>query len=219
MKYNPGEKYRMETNSIDKGSSLRNYFQMLFKSETRSLIVWNLIIHKELTVKQLKELINKDTSTITRNLRNLEKEGLVLVSKTETIRNITINFWKLTPKDHLSKFGDFDKIIKEALISKDLDLMKLTLLAIQRNLENLIGQKSRNIGKFVQNIIADKELMSIGLMDKETGEIFRKELNQFLCKFQEEHNIHNLPLDEISPESFFTFILTSPFPSLNDLTD
>ncbi|MFX0051187.1 MAG: winged helix-turn-helix domain-containing protein [Candidatus Hodarchaeota archaeon] len=197
----------------EEGANLRNYFERLFKSETRALIAWNLIIHQELTVKQLANLTNKDQSTITRNLRNLEKAGLVFISKTETIRNFSINYWKLSPNDHLRKFGDLGAIVQEALANMDLEFMKIALLAVQRNLENIFNYKTREINIFIQNILAGKELMSVGIMNKELGERFRKELNQFIIQFHEEHKLNLQPLDEIAPESYFTFILASPFPT------
>ncbi|MHA2112980.1 MAG: hypothetical protein ACW98W_15990 [Candidatus Hodarchaeales archaeon] len=43
----------MGITAAEEETDLRNYFESLFKSETRALIAWNLIIHKELTVKQL----------------------------------------------------------------------------------------------------------------------------------------------------------------------
>lgn len=194
--------------------NLRNYFGELFKSETRALISWNIIIHQELTVKQLANLTNKDQSTITRNLRNLEKTGLVFISKTETIRNFTINYWKLSPNDFLRKFGDLGTVIRNALAKMDLEFMKIALLAVQRNLENIFNSKARDINHFIQNILAGKELMSVGIMNKEIGELFLKELNQFIHQFHEDYKLNLQPLDEIDPESYFTFILASPFPTL-----
>ncbi|MHA1978624.1 MAG: winged helix-turn-helix domain-containing protein [Candidatus Hodarchaeales archaeon] len=202
----------MATNPIEEGPTLRNYFERLFKSETRALIAWNLIIHKELTVKQLSDLINKDSSTITRNLRLLEKEGLVLISNTEAIRNFTINYWKLSPNEYLPKFGDLGAVVSEALAKKDFDFMKIVLLAVQRNLENILNSKTRKIENFIQNLLNEKELMSIGIMNKETGELFQRELNQFINQFQESHGLNLLPLEEIDPKSYFTFILACPFP-------
>jgi DNA-binding transcriptional ArsR family regulator len=206
----------MTATTAEEGSNLRNYFEMLFKSETRALIAWNLIVHKELTVKQLTRLIDKDTSTITRNLRSLERADLVMISKTETIRNFTINYWKLTPKNHLQNFGDFDTVIKKALVGTNLEFMKIVLLTIQRNLENILNHKNKEINKFVQDVLSGKELMSVGMMDKETGELFRKELNQFIFNFQEENKVKLLPIDQIGPDSYFTFLLATPFPSLNE---
>lgn len=198
----------------EEGANLRNYFERLFKSETRALIAWNLIIHQELTVKQLAILTNKDQSTITRNLRNLERAGLVFISKTETIRNFTVNYWKLSPNDLLRKFGDLGKVVENALTSMDLEFMKLALLAVQRNLENIFNYKTREINNFVQNILTEKELMSVGIMNKETGKLFLKELNQFIHQFHEDHKLVLQPLDEIDPQSYFTFVLASPFPTL-----
>ncbi|MFX0173677.1 MAG: winged helix-turn-helix domain-containing protein [Candidatus Hodarchaeota archaeon] len=198
----------------EEGVTLRNYFERLFKSETRALIAWNLIIHQELTVKQLANLTNKDQSTITRNLRNLEKAGLVLISKTETIRNFSINYWKLSPNDHLRKFGDLGTVVQEVLINMDLEFMKIALVAVQRNLDNIFNYKTREIDNFIQNILAGKELMSVGIMNKELSKLFQKELNQFISQFHEEHKLNLQPLDEIDPESYFTFILASPFPTL-----
>ncbi|MHA2276515.1 MAG: ArsR family transcriptional regulator [Candidatus Kariarchaeaceae archaeon] len=204
----------MGITTAEEGNKLRNYFESLFKSETRSLIAWNLIIHKELTVKQLANLTNKDHSTITRNLKNLERAGLVIISKTETIRNFAINYWKLSPNDFLRKFGDLGKVVQETLTKQDLELMKIILLAVQRNLVNIFNYKTREINNFIQNILAEKELMSVGIMNKEIGNLFRKELNQFICQFQEDHKLNLQPLDEIDSESYFTFILASPFPKL-----
>ncbi|MHA2215763.1 MAG: winged helix-turn-helix domain-containing protein [Candidatus Hodarchaeales archaeon] len=204
----------MGITAAEEETDLRNYFESLFKSETRALIAWNLIIHKELTVKQLANLTNKDQSTITRNLKNLERSRLVFISKTETIRNFAINYWKLSPNDFLRKFGDLGTVVQEALEKKDLESMRIILLAVQRNLENIFNYKTREINNFIQNILAEKELMSIGIMNKEIGNIFRKELNQFICQFQEDHKINLQALDEIDPESYFTLILVSPFPPL-----
>jgi DNA-binding transcriptional ArsR family regulator len=204
----------MGITAAEEGANLRNYFERLFKSETRALIAWNLIIHQELTVKQLANLTNKDQSTITRNLRNLERAGLVLVSKTETIRNFSINYWKLSPNDYLRKFGDLGAVVQEALANMDLEFMKIVLLAVQRNLENIFNYKTREINNFIQNILAEKELMSVGIMNKEIGELFLKELNQFISQFHKDHKLDLQPLDEIDPESYFTFILASPFPTL-----
>ncbi len=193
---------------------LRNYLEKLFKSETRALIAWNLIIHRELTVKELANLTNKDQSTITRNLRKLEKEQLALISKTDTIRNFTINYWKLRQNDFLLKFGDLGTVVQEALAKMDLKFMKIVLLAVQRNLENLFTYKTQKINHFIQNILAEKEIMSLGIMDKEIAKIFRKELNQFIGRFHEEYKLNLQPLEEINPESYFTFIMVSPFPTL-----
>ncbi|MFX1507352.1 MAG: winged helix-turn-helix domain-containing protein [Promethearchaeota archaeon] len=204
----------MGITTTEEGVTLRNYFESLFKSETRALIAWNLIIHQELTVKQLANLTNKDQSTITRNLRNLEKSGLVFVSKTETIRNFVINYWKLSPNDFLRKFGDLGTVVQNALANMDLEFMKIALLAVQRNLENIFNYKTRKINFFIQNILAGKELMSVGIMNQEIGELFLKELNQFIYQFQEDHKLNLQPLDEINPTSYFTFILASPFPRL-----
>ena len=54
---------------------------------------------------------------------------------------------------------------------------------------------------------------------KETGELFRKELTQFLYNFQEEHEdeVKLLPIDQIGPDSYFTFLLATQFPSLDKL--
>jgi hypothetical protein len=43
----------MVANIVDEESSLSNYFEMLFKSETRVLIDWNVIINKELLLSSL----------------------------------------------------------------------------------------------------------------------------------------------------------------------
>ncbi|MHA2051982.1 MAG: winged helix-turn-helix domain-containing protein [Candidatus Hodarchaeales archaeon] len=204
----------MTTTTVKTEPDLKQKLEMLFKSETRALITWNLIIHKELTVKQLTKLINKDSSTITRNLRNLEREGLVLISKTDTIRNLAKNSWKLNPNSQLKSLGDFDTVIKKALVAKDYDFMKIILLAVQRNLENILNYQKRDITKFVDRIQTGKELMSIGIMDRKTGILFREELNHFICKFQEDHNLNLQSIDKFGSDSFFTFLLASPFPSL-----
>ncbi|MHA2173824.1 MAG: winged helix-turn-helix domain-containing protein [Candidatus Hodarchaeales archaeon] len=205
---------KMTTTTVNTKPDLKQKLELLFKSETRALITWNLIIHKELTVKQLTKLINKDSSTITRNLRNLEREGLVLISKTDTIRNLAKNSWKLNPNSQLKSLGDFDTVIKKALVAKDFDFMKIILLAVQRNLENILNYQKRDITKFVDRIQTGKELMSIGIMDRKTGILFREELYQFICKFQEDHNLNLQSIDKFGSDSFFTFLLASPFPSL-----
>ncbi|WP_455142841.1 winged helix-turn-helix domain-containing protein [Candidatus Hodarchaeum mangrovi] len=204
----------MANKTIEEGVNSRTFFKKLFSSETRALIAWNLIIHKELTVKQLANLTNKDQSTITRNLRTFERSGIVFISKTESIRNFTINYWKLSPSQHMRKFRDLGAVVEKALVEMDLEFLKIVLLAVQRNLENIFNFKSREIDKFIQNILTGKELMSIGIMNKELGELFQKEFNQFLYQFQENHELNLQPLEEIGPESYFTFILASPFPSL-----
>ncbi|MHA2224593.1 MAG: winged helix-turn-helix domain-containing protein [Candidatus Hodarchaeales archaeon] len=210
----------MTVTTDEEGSNLRSDLENLFKSETRALIAWNLIVHKELTVKQLSRLINKDSSTITRNLRSLESENLVLISKREIIRNISMNHWKLNPTIPLQKFGDLDAVIKKAIVRKDLEFIKITLLAVQRNLENILNFKNKEIGGFVQDLRSGKELISVGIMDKETGELFRKELTQFLYNFQEEHEdeVKLLPIDQIGPDSYFTFLLATQFPSLDKIS-
>jgi hypothetical protein len=206
----------MVANLVEEGSNLRIYFEKLFKSETRALIAWNLLIHKELTVKQLSTLIDKDSSTITRNLRKMEKSELVQISNTETVHNFTINYWSLMPNNILQKFGDFDTVIKEALATGDLEFVRLAMLAIQRNLVNILNYKTRDIDQFVHNITSGKELISIGMMDEDTGKIFRKELYQFICEFQDEHKLNLQPMEKIGPESFFTFVLASKFPTLDN---
>jgi hypothetical protein len=205
----------MAANLVDEESNLSNYFEILFKSETRALIAWNLIIHKELTVKQLSTLIAKDSSTVTRNLSKMKNENLVLISKKESVHNFIINYWRLVPNNLLQNFGDFDTVINEALVKGDLEFIKLAMLAIQHNVVNILNYKTRDIKKFVHNIMSENELMSIGMMDEETGKIFRKELNNFLCQFQDEYKLKLLPLDKIGPDSFFTFLLASKFPTLD----
>ena len=210
-----GENTIMTANLVKDRSNRRNYLEKLFKTETRALIAWSLIIQKELTVKQLSTLIDKDSSTITRNLRKMEKKELVQISKTETVHNFTINYWKLIPNNILQKFGDFDNVIKEAIVKEDFEFIRLAMLAIQRNLVNILNYKTRDIEKFVNKLTSEKELMSIGMMDEETGKIFRKELNNFLCQFQDEHKLNLQPMDKIGPDSFFTFVLASKFPTLH----
>ncbi len=206
----------MEPTAREEGTNLRTYFERLFKSETQALIAWNLIIHREMTVKQLAHLTDKDQSTITRNLRQLERNGLAVVSKTETIRNFVVNYWRLTPNDFLRKFGDLGTIVQEALASNDLEFMKIALLAIQRNLENIFSYKARKVSGFIQNILAEKELMSVGIMNQEIGELFLRELNHFINQFYKKYKLNVQPLDEINRTSYFTFLLASPFPTWED---
>ncbi|MFX0015081.1 MAG: hypothetical protein ACFFB2_08160 [Promethearchaeota archaeon] len=195
---------------------LRKSLQSLFQTETRALIAWNLIIYKELTVKQFVKLMNKDASTITRNLSKMLDLNLVQISKTETNRNFNLNYWRLNPEIPIHKFGDFETAIKNALLRTDLIFMKTALLAIQRNLENILNYKTRKIAKFIQNLFSGKEFISVGMMDEETGALFRKELNEFIFKFQEDNKINLLPIDKIGPGSYFTFLLASQFPSLKE---
>ncbi|MHA2074137.1 MAG: hypothetical protein ACW97X_05930, partial [Candidatus Hodarchaeales archaeon] len=201
----------MVANIVDEESSLSNYFEMLFKSETRALIAWNLIIHKELTVKQLSSLIAKDSSTVTRNLSKMKELKLVQISKKETVHNFIINYWRLVPNNILQNFGDFDTVIKDALIKGDLELIKLAMSTIQHNLVNILNYKTRDINKFVHSLTSGEEFISIGMMDERTGKLFRKELNQFICQFQDEHKLNLLPINEIGPDSLFTFLLASRF--------
>ena len=56
----------------------------------------------------------------------------------------------------------------------------------------------------------------VGIMDKEIGELFRKGLNQFILNFQKENKVNLLPIDQIGPDSYFTFLLATPFPILNE---
>lgn len=82
---------------------------------------------------------------------------------------------------------------------------KIALLAIQRNLENILNNKTKEIDRFVQDILSGKEFMSVGIMDKEIGELFRKELNQFILNFQKENKVNLLPIDQIGPDSYLYF--------------
>jgi hypothetical protein len=116
----------------------------------------------------------------------------------------------------LHKFGDFDTIIKQALASTDLEFMKIALLAIQRNLENILNNKTREIDRFVQEILSGKEFMSVGILDKEIGKLFRKELSQFIFNFQKENKVNLLPINQIGPDSYFTFLLATHFPALTE---
>jgi len=174
------------------------------------------MIYKELTVKQLVKLTSKDASTITRNLNKLQESKLVEISKTDTIRNFNINFWKLNPKIPLHEFGDFDRIITEALINNDIDFLKTLLVTTQRIIWSILNHKTRNIHDFIQSLKEEKtgEFMSMALMDKETGQLFRKQIAEFIAKFYDEHKINMLPLDKIGPESFISFIFLSHFSSL-----
>jgi predicted transcriptional regulator len=211
-----GKKRMTTTKDEEEVQILRESLQSLFQTETRALIAWNLIIYKELTVKQLAELVNKDASTITRNLHKMQDSSLVQISRTETYRNFNVNFWKLNPEIPLHKFGDFDKIITEALIKNDFEFIKILLTTTQGILTSIFHYRIRNIEKFVGSLKGEVpgEFLSLNLMDKETGQLFRKELTEFVIKFWKENKISLLPMDKIGSDNYFSFVLVSHFPSL-----
>lgn len=198
----------------EKAKNLRDFLQSLFKSETRSLIAWNLIIYKELTVKELTMLINKDASTITRNLRDMEDSNLVQISKIKTTRNFNINFWKLNPDIPLHKFGDFDEIISEALIKNDFEFIKLLLTTTHGILTSIFRYRNNNVNQFVENLLGEKEFLSLNLMDNETGQLFLKEMTNFVANFFQIHNVPLLSMDKVGTNSYLSFLLVSHLHSL-----
>ncbi len=198
----------------EKARNLRDFLQSLFKSETRSLIAWNLIIYKELTVKELTMLINKDASTITRNLRDMEDSNLVQISKIKTTRNFNINFWKLNPDIPLHKFGDFDEIISEALIKNDFEFIKLLLTTTHGILTSIFRYRNNNVNQFVENLLGEKEFLSLNLMDNETGQLFLKEMTNFVANFFQIHNVPLLSMDKVGTNSYLSFLLVSHLHSL-----
>ncbi len=168
----------------------------LFENSTKSQISWNLIVHKELSGIQLSKLLQKNISTITRNLKMMKEENLVLNERTEMIKNFQVKYWKLNPS-----------ILNENLV------LSLENQASQEQLNNILTL-SQGIIKTILESAMKKRNPSIELLmlqlDKKTAEIFDEQLMQFVTNFMSKYQsgvISNL--EDITSENNLFFFISS----------
>jgi len=181
---------------IEKKSSKKLLFSKLFDNSTKAQISWNLIIHKELSGVQLTRILQKNISTITRNLKLMEEENLVFLSRTEMKKNFQEKYWKLNPE-----------ILKEQLIQQN----NHKLSPVQ--LENTINLTQGIIGSLLENAKnkpnSQIELLML-LLNKETAKLLDDQLSQLLIKFMEEHQSEMISnLEQINTNNTLFFFITS----------
>jgi len=205
------------SNKDDKSPKLLGLLQDIFINQTRTSIIVNLIAHKELTVKQLVKLTNMNSSTITRNLKTIQELNFVEISRTKTIRNLNINYWKIHTNFPLKKIGDMENMIITAIINKDFEVLKKIITAIQQIVSNTIKYRADNISWFLEKSMADNptEFLSFTIVDKKTGNVLIKEITRFIDEFMAEHKKNQLSLDKIDSDSFSLFTLVSQFPEVD----
>jgi len=176
----------------------------LFDNTTRSQISWNLIVYKELSAGQLAKMLNKNISTITRNLEVMENAKLVQVSKTKLKKNLQVKYWKVKPI-----------IFKEPIL---INLKNNDTLPPQEK-EEVVNQLN-NFILFSQGIIhniltrnleehEDETNLSMFLLDKKTGQLLNQKLQEFFQKFLEENQPRTINLKNLDLDTFIFFLISS----------
>ncbi len=177
----------------------------LFDNPTRSQISLNLIVYKELSASQLSKKIDKNISTITRNLEEMKEVDLIRISRTEMKNNFQIKFWKLNPsilEVNLSLSEEFaislsDKKRKELLKQVD-NLMILTQGIIKSILEQ--GIRNRRV----------KTNLHMLFLDKKAAKLLDEEFGQFIQSFLERNQSRiSSDLESIGEENFLFFSISS----------
>ena len=177
----------------------------LFDNMTRAQISWNLMIYKELSATYLTKLIEKNISTITRNLEAMQEADLVYISRTEIKKNFLEKYWKLNtnifPGEimlHEESIGLLHKADQERVLEQ---LENLMILA-QGIIWSILDQKIRNRGN-------QTNLMML-LLDKELANVLKEKLEKFIKTFLEENGSRvSTDLKEIKEDSDIFFFISS----------
>ena len=184
--------------------------EKLFDSETKTLIIWNLIIRKELTAKELAYITNKDISTINRTLNKMKKDNFIQISRTEEIpvnkANFQVNYWKVKPQ-LIPNLGDLDKIITEFLNSNNSsNTEKIKIL-----FESIKGIMFSAMTYKLENMLQEKKISPISflLFDEQTGKEYEKAYWQFMQDFLNKYHPKQISIDKIDPTGYLVFNFTT----------
>ena len=197
----------------------------LFDNPTRSLISWNLLIHKELSASQLKKLLkHPNLSTITRNLTKMEEKGIIFQSKVEKLNNLETKFWKLNseifkedPDINVEIYNELDEAGKKLFVERTSNIISLFFGFVR----TMLKPENFDIGKILTHPEQDHPSLTITIMKEKIGARFRKEFRTYLEKFQEDQGEEfGSDLNDLNLESHLLFIFTSKIktlvPSLED---
>ena len=186
----------------------------LFDNPTISEISMYLVFYSELTAGQLAKIIKKNISTITRSLEKLLEANLIYVSKTEPKGNLQVKYWALNPE-----VINLDTLITDETINqlsgeereKAIIRMHNILITFREILKTVYDHLVESQISYFQNMDQgrDSNIFTIFLFDKETGQLFEKEFQEFQKKFFEEHREPPSGLDSINLNSVITFMLSS----------
>ena len=178
----------------------------LFENSTKSQISWNLIVRRELSGVQLSRLLQRNISTITRNLKTMEEDDLVFVSRTEMVKNFQVKYWKLNPEI----LKETQLLTERDSISKDQinNILKFSLGIIKTILESAMEKENPPL-----------ELIMM-LLDKKNAAKFEVQLTKFLKQYITKHSstlISNI--EDINEDNVFFFFISSPIKnSISDLS-
>jgi hypothetical protein len=192
----------------------------LFDNPIRSQISWNLLIHKELSASQLSNLIKKTSlSTITRNLAKMEKNGVIFVSRTEKRKNLELKFWKLNVELFEEEDLDIDvglyntlnEAEKKLFIERVTNIISLFFGFVRSMLE----PENFDIEEILTHPERDHPSITITMMKKKAGDLFRKEFNKIIQRFKEEKEEEfQTSLEDLDLESYLIFFFSSKIKTL-----
>lgn len=176
----------------------------LFDNTTRSQISWNIIVYKELSAGQLAKMLNKNISTITRNLEVMENAKLVQVSKTKSKKNLQVKYWKVNPiifKDPISiDLKNIDKLPpqeKEEVINQ----LNNYIIFSQGIIHNIL---TRNLEEH-----EEETNLSMLLLDKKAGQLLNQKLQEFLQTFLKDNEPKTIDLKNLNLDTFIFFLISS----------
>ena len=197
----------------------------LFDNPTRSLISWNLLIHKELSASQLKTMLgNTSLSTITRNLSKMEEKGIIYQSRVEMLKNLETKYWKLNseifeedPAINPELLHSLDEDEKDLFIERTSNMISLFFGFVRTMLE----PENFDIRKILTQPEQEHPSLTISIMKEKTGDVFRKDFRKYLQNFMEkEEEEFGSKITDINLDSHLVFIFTSKIksliPSIND---
>ncbi len=199
--------------------------QKLFETPTIGLISWNLIVFKELTVKQLARLVKKNVSTVSRHLNKMREANLVVISKTELVQNLQLNYWRINPEFTTKNLSAEEEDLQKALEDDPREFLRqvaTVFTVIQGIMNTTITYKIASISTRIQQQGLEKALgiFSYLIFDKELGKLFYTRLSEFIESFCREQNVSSIPLEKLGLESYIFFLFGSQVsdavPSLDD---
>jgi DNA-binding transcriptional ArsR family regulator len=175
----------------------------LFDNRTRSKIVWNLIVYKELSAGQLAKMIKKNISTITRNLEVMREANLIHISRTKSKKNLRIKFW-----------GINSDIFKEAALLNIEDINNLPpkkKKEVMNQLKNFILLSQSIIHNILSQNLEDPKNFNFFmlLLDKKTGKLFEQQIQEFIQNFSNQNKTKTINIDNLGLDTYVFFQIKS----------
>lgn len=175
----------------------------LFDNRTRSKIVWNLIVYKELSAGQLAKMTKKNISTITRNLEVMHEANLIQISRTKSKKNLRIKFWRINsdifkeaPLLNIEDINNLPPTKKKEVMNQ----LKNFILLSQSIINNILSQNLEDPEKFKFFML---------LLDKKTGKLFEQQIQEFIQNFSNQNKTKTINIENLGLDTYVFFMIKS----------